>query len=840
MQAKAKRGLIPPDWVLLDTCSTNNVIHDLSLLTNIKDCTSRQEVKIHANGRSLCNKTMGLLKYIPVKCYYNSNSIENVLLLKSVADIQGFNITMNTDEGSDIYVKSGTSKLLFRQTSSGLYYCMVDELKKCNESIKNIPSSFTFLSLRESRYKQSDINKANNARNLQRAMMWPSTKVIKKLITHNYITDTGVKPEDFDIADDLLGKSADEVGGKMKAPTKTRDQSSQVLLYDIKTHINRRIKLYIDIMYVCGRFFLHTKSKEIDYITIHFIQNHKFSNISKKLKLVIKRYLTRGFTVTDVFGDNEFGSEQYINLFLPATLHICSKGEHVLIIERSIRTVKERARSAIVGLPFETVPQIMAVELLEGVERWLNAFPSGDIDGTRTSPAMIIEGRQNPRDDFPRVAYWSYTLVYIGTSNTLENRTVLAIALRESNNNGGHYFISLKTGKRIHSNKWVEMVTTDRQINRVHELAETEGNHYWTSEIINSEHEFIAPISLDTSSYEIVNEVDPSADENETEAINSRIERTNQYLENDDSTDEIIDTETSSETYSDSKDSTYVNESDEDAISVPMLVNSEDFSFNIQNAYDAHTMDNNDIGNKDKDIIHNDELEMYTIESSTISDIDIPITAMSKEKGTEASSDSISDNEGSDKGNIQCFQVSDTYDKALHVMFTQMSVHKGIKLFGERVIAAMMKELKQLNDGVIPGNPVIEPIPFDKLTSKDKNEALEAVNIIAEKRIGKIKGRMCANGYRQRKNLKEGENFASPTASLKSILATLVIDAQEGRDIAIADVPGAYLNTKFPNDKKVILRMTDIFVDVMCKINEDYRDHVIYEVNKKGKRVKCL
>ena len=71
-----------------------------------------------------------------------------------------------------------------------------------------------------------------------------------------------------------------------------------------------------------------------------------------------------------------------------------------------------------------------------------------------------------------------------------------------------------------------------------------------------------------------------------------------------------------------------------------------------------------------------------------------------------------------------------------------MSAHKGIKLFGEREIAAMMKELKQLNDGVIPGNPVIEPIPFEELTHKDKKEALEAVNIIAQKCTRKIKGRM--------------------------------------------------------------------------------------------------
>ena len=61
-------------------------------------------------------------------------------------------------------------------------------------------------------------------------------------------------------------------------------------------------------MYVCMYVadFLHTKSEEVNYVTIHFLPDWKFNTISKKLKMVIKKYLTRGFTIIDVFGDNEF------------------------------------------------------------------------------------------------------------------------------------------------------------------------------------------------------------------------------------------------------------------------------------------------------------------------------------------------------------------------------------------------------------------------------------------------------------------------------------------------------------------------------------------------------
>ena len=86
--------------------------------------------------------------------------------------------------------------------------------------------------------------------------------------------------------------------------------------------------------------------------------------------------------------------------------------------------------------------------------------------------------------------------------------------------------------------------------------------------------------------------------------------------------------------------------------------------------------------------------------------------------------------------------------------------------------------MKQLNDGAMPGKPVVEPISFTDLTEKDRSEAHKAVNLIKEKRYGKLKGRTCANGSRQRHFVRSEDDFSSPTASLESILMTLLIDAK--------------------------------------------------------------
>ena len=80
------------------------------------------------------------------------------------------------------------------------------------------------------------------------------------------------------------------------------------------------------------------------------------------------------------------------------------------------------------------------------------------------------------------------------------------------------------------------------------------------------------------------------------------------------------------------------------------------------------------------------------------------------------------------------------YQASVNTVVTQMFATQGIKKHREKAMATILKELKQLNDGIIPNKTIIEPISFSNLMQKDKDEALEAVNLIKEKRSGKLKG----------------------------------------------------------------------------------------------------
>ena len=172
--------------------------------------------------------------------------------------------------------------------------------------------------------------------------------------------------------------------------------------------------------------------------------------------------------------------------------------------------------------------------------------------------------------------------------------------------------------------------------------------------------------------------------------------------------------------------------------------------------------------------------------------------------------------------------------------FKDMPASKGMRLFGERAVAACLKEFTQLSEGVTPGKPVIEPVNVSSVSAEERKQALEAVNLIKMKRCGKVKFRSCANGSEQWKYLKEDENTSSPTLQLEALFISLMIDVFEDQDVAIFDIPGAYLHAEMPKDKVVLMKFRGQFADIMCRVNPEHSKNIVFEKGKKVLYVKVV
>jgi hypothetical protein len=93
-----------------------------------------------------------------------------------------------------------------------------------------------------------------------------------------------------------------------------------------------------------------------------------------------------------------------------------------------------------------------------------------------------------------------------------------------------------------------------------------------------------------------------------------------------------------------------------------------------------------------------------------------------------------------------------------------------------------------------------------------------------------IKGRSVFNGRVQR-GLYTKEETASPTVSQDAFFLTSIVDAIEGRDKAITDIKGAYLNAKMVDE--VLMKITGAEVDLFCEIDPSLADFVTLEKGRK-------
>jgi len=88
------------------------------------------------------------------------------------------------------------------------------------------------------------------------------------------------------------------------------------------------------------------------------------------------------------------------------------------------------------------------------------------------------------------------------------------------------------------------------------------------------------------------------------------------------------------------------------------------------------------------------------------------------------------------------------------------------------------------------------------------------------------------------KDLYEKSQTASPTVSTDALLISLIVDAHELRNVAVADVVEVYLKADM-NDY-TLLKYTGESVDIMCKMNPKYEEYVITESGRKVLYVQLL
>ena len=58
------------------------------------------------------------------------------------------------------------------------------------------------------------------------------------------------------------------------------------------------------------------------------------------------------------------------------------------------------------------------------------------------------------------------------------------------------------------------------------------------------------------------------------------------------------------------------------------------------------------------------------------------------------------------------------------------------------------------------------------------------------------------------------------------------MDSHKVRKVATFEVTGTYIHVEISKDKRILVNLRGDFVDIMCQVNPEYKQHVRYDNGK--------
>jgi len=440
-QLPSRHELIPSSWVLLDSQSTVSGFKNPNFLTNIR--RSNSQLKVHTNDGTQISSLVGDIKNFGT-VWYNPNSLANIFSLAAVRKL--CRITMDTSIEAALCVHcSDGSFMKFIEYGLGLYYHDAAAAVQPNSNENVIDCSFvSTVANNKAQFPRREIEGADKARALYRKIERPSQQQFEQILAKNLIRNCPVTVDDAKRALLIYGPDVAALKGKTtKGPSQHVPTFNPVQVPAFILQHHSDVTLCMDIFYVQGHPFFHTISRKVQFRTVAPVLNRNKATLLREIKPVMAMHKSRGFNIFDLHANMEF--ECIRNDVLPSRLNVTAADDHVGEVEQSIRTMKERARTTIHGLPFKRLPKVMIQALVYHAAKGLNQFPAKNGISDTLSPLTIMTGRANPDYDELKLQFGSYVQVFQDNtpSNTTSSRNTGVIVLNPTGNAQGDYFFNV-------------------------------------------------------------------------------------------------------------------------------------------------------------------------------------------------------------------------------------------------------------------------------------------------------------------------------------------------------------------------------------------------------------
>jgi hypothetical protein len=760
--------------------------------------------------------------------WYTQRAMTNILSLKNL--IRLYRVTYDSEKRTSFIVhreEFGLPDMVFDMHPCGLHVYYPEKIDGQYGFVQTVAENMKLFTKRQ-------IDGALQARHLYETLGYPSNADFESVLRAGGIGGCTVTVEDAKVAEKIWGSSVPRLKGSTVRESGHRKPQSLVKVPRELIKLQQKVSIAIDIFFVNGQIFFMTFSRKICFTTVTHLVNRKVNGVWAAMHQIYQMYMLRGFHIVEIAGDGEFVwiADQVASLPTNPTLDLAAANEHVGLIERNIRFLKEKVRSLRHSLPFERIPALMLIRMVLHAVPFMNSFPrKGGLK--HYPPSAIMTGAQLHMNHL-RLKFGSYCQVAedVTPRNSLAARTRAAISMGPSGNlSGGHRFLALDTGKIIVRNRWKELPMPTAVIDRVNVLGRTERSLLVFTDRQGRVIGDYAPTSVEQADVEedesvvadLYSSIPPAPDV--TPGVSSIEEGSADDIPGVDVADVAV-----------LHEPTGVDMSVPQA-NTPQVFDDTVFDTDLDGGLDAEPptletpANTPPVGMAARNVRVRKPPEKF-IPSMQGNKYEIALAQMTASLGK--SKNALAFAQMSVK--LMCKGEHRRADIVGMVM-AQVSLKAALKTWGTEAEEAIGKEMKQLH-----WRNSFKPMHWKTLTSEQRKQVLESHIFVERKRDGVLKARTVAGGNKQRGYILK-EDASSPTVSNEAVMLTCVIDADENRDVAIVDIPNAFVQTVVEDEKdRAFIRIRGPLVDILVAIAPDvYREYVT--IGKKGEKqllVQCL
>jgi hypothetical protein len=292
----------------------------------------------------------------------------------------------------------------------GCYACMFDEYTvaklKEHEARSKYFCNVAVATVLEKNYSKKEVSAAKYARTMMRRLFYPADSTLVRTVNNGALVECRVTGRDVVLATDIYGKDV----ASMKGKEKDRKPNTYKKLL-VPGMLQKEQTVFADVFHWREVNFILFIVKPLRLVMVQWLPKLDAQEIKTAMTALCMKVETRGYVIQEIVVDPAKALAS-LSGNIGKNVTVVGSRMHVADAEVEIRTVKERVRSSMHGLPYDTPRRLVKWQIYGAVMTYNMILRTGQ---TVSSRELFTGVKTNYSRDV-RAEFGEYVQAYVSPS----------------------------------------------------------------------------------------------------------------------------------------------------------------------------------------------------------------------------------------------------------------------------------------------------------------------------------------------------------------------------------------------------------------------------------------